>query len=360
MVEQNAVASQAGAEPVHFGLFDWIDQSQLQLPDLYEQRLRFLEYADQAGFYCYHLAEHQATPLSLAPSPSVFLAAAMQRTQRIRLGPLVYLLPLYNPLRLVQEICMLDNMSRGRLELGVGRGVSPYELAFYNVTPEQSRAMFREALDILLAGLTTGEVSYSGEYFSFDHVRLHIAPCQRPYPPLWYPTDNPNSITWLAQEGLNTITHYPPMTKMHELFDLYKRVWQEHCSNPKRLNAHVQQPKYGIVRHVYVADTDAQALREAKAAFADFIANFNYLRVINGDTSGRTAYLADFEARMAEGLHVVGSPESVKQQVQEHVRITGSNYFVGSFFFGTLTDEQTLRSMRLFAEEVMPAFRHTG
>jgi len=143
---------------------------------------------------------------------------------------------------------------------------------------------------------------------------------------------------------------------MRELFDLYKHVWQEHHSNPKRLNAHVTTPKYGIVRHVYVAETDSQALQEAKAAFADFIDNFNYLRIVHGDTSSRAAYLADFDARLAEGLHIVGSPDTVKRQVQEHIRITGANYFVGSFFFGTLTAEQTLRSLRLFAEEVMPAF----
>jgi alkanesulfonate monooxygenase SsuD/methylene tetrahydromethanopterin reductase-like flavin-dependent oxidoreductase (luciferase family) len=349
------VNSRTDGAAVQFGIFDWIDRNQLPLPDLYEQRLQCLEYADEAGFYCYHLAEHQATPLGMASSPSVFLSAAIQRTQRLRLGPLVYLLPLYNPLRLIQEICMLDNMSRGRLEVGVGRGVSPYELAFFNVTPPQARSMFREALDILITGLTSGELSYAGEYFSFDHVRLHIAPFQRPYPPLWYPTDNTDSITWLAEEGLNTITHYPPMTTMRELFDLYKQVWQEHQSNPKRLNAHVAAPKYGIVRHVYVADTDAQALQEAKLAFADFIGNFNYLRVSHGDTGGRAAYLADFDARLAEGLHIIGSPGTVRQQVQKHLQITGSNYFVGSFFFGTLTTEQMLRSLRLFAEAVMPA-----
>jgi len=136
MVDDNAT-SRTDSALVQFGIFDWIDRNQLQLPDLYEQRLQCLEYADEAGFYCYHLAEHQATPLAMAPSPSVFLAAAIQRTQRIRMGPLVYLLPLYNPLRLVQEICMLDNLSRGRLEVGVGRGVSPFELAFYNVTPRR-------------------------------------------------------------------------------------------------------------------------------------------------------------------------------------------------------------------------------
>ena len=352
--------SPSDSAPVQFGIFDWIDRNQLPLPDLYEQRLQCLEYADAAGFYCYHLAEHQATPLGMAPSPGVFLAAATQRTRRIRLGPLVYLLPLYNPLRLAQEICMLDNMSRGRLELGVGRGVSPYELAFYRVTPQQARAMFREALDVLLSALSAGQVSYQGEYFEFKAVQLHMQPVQRPYPPLWYPTDNPDSITWLAEQGLNTITHYPPMTTMRELFDLYTRVWQEHRHYPNRLNAHVALPKRGIVRHVYVADTEIQALHEAKAAFADFIDNFNYLRVINGDGSGRAQYLADFEARWREGLHIVGSPDTVQQQVEEQLRLTGSNYFVGSFLFGTLTHEQTLRSLRLFAEEVMPAFQPTG
>jgi alkanesulfonate monooxygenase SsuD/methylene tetrahydromethanopterin reductase-like flavin-dependent oxidoreductase (luciferase family) len=359
MVDDHA-KSQADATRVQFGIFDWIDRNQLPLSDLYEQRLQCLEYADEAGFYCYHLAEHQGTPLGMAPSPGVFLSAAIQRTRYLRLGPLVYLLPLYNPLRLVQEICMLDHMSRGRLDVGIGRGVSPYELAFYRVTPQQARAMFREALDILTAALASGEVSYAGEYFSFTHVRLHIEPFQRPYPPLWYPTDNADSITWLAQQGLNTITHYPPMTTMRELFDRYTRVWQEHKHRPDRLNAHVPHPKYGIVRHVYVAETEALALQEAKAAFADFIGNFNYLRLVNGDTSGRAAYLADFEARRGEGLHIVGSPDTVKQQVREHLRMTGANYFVGSFFFGSLTGEQTLRSLRLFAQEVMPAFRRTG
>jgi alkanesulfonate monooxygenase SsuD/methylene tetrahydromethanopterin reductase-like flavin-dependent oxidoreductase (luciferase family) len=229
-------------------------------------------------------------------------------------------------------------------------------LAFYKRTPQEARAMFREALDILTAGLSRGEIAYEGTYFSFKPVRLHLEPCQRPYPPLWYPTDNTQSITWLAEEGFNTITHYPPMTTMRQLFDLYKTTWQAHKHRPDRLNGHVSNPKYGLVRHVYVAETDARALQEAKTAFADFIYNFNYLRMVNGDTSGRAAYLADFEGRLNEGLHIVGSPDTVRAQIQEHLRLTGSNYVVGAFFFGSLTVEQMMRSLRLFAQEVMPAF----
>ena len=107
---------------VTFGLFDWIDRNKAPLQQLYEERFQLLEAADAAGFFCYHLAEHHATPLGMAPSPALFLTAAAQRTQRIRLGPLVYLLPLYDPLRLIEEVCMLDQLSGGRLDLGVGRG----------------------------------------------------------------------------------------------------------------------------------------------------------------------------------------------------------------------------------------------
>src|SRR5262249_57616418 len=103
------------------------------------------------------------------------------------------------------------------------------------------------------------------------------------------------------------------------------------------------------VRHVYVAETDTQALQEARVAFADFISNFNHLRVAHGDSSGRAAYLADFDARLAEGLHIVGSPDTVKKRVQEHVQITGSNYFVGSFCFRTLITPPTLPSLPPFS-----------
>src|SRR5579885_617077 len=98
------------------------------MSDLYEERLRIAELYDQLGFHAYHLAEHHSTPLGMAPSPNLFLAAAVQRTRRLRLCPLVYPLVLYHPLRLAEEICMLDHMSGGRLDFGIGKGASPHEL----------------------------------------------------------------------------------------------------------------------------------------------------------------------------------------------------------------------------------------
>src|SRR5499427_11123681 len=114
-----------------FGVFDHLDRNDLALRDYYESRLRIAEAYDKHGFYAYHIAEHHSTPLGMAASPSVFLAAVAQRTQRLRFGPLVYALPLYHPLRMIEEICMLDQLSQGRFELGVGRGISPIETSFF-------------------------------------------------------------------------------------------------------------------------------------------------------------------------------------------------------------------------------------
>ena len=111
-----------------FGVFDHMDRGLVPLAQQYEERLKLIEAYDRAGFFCYHLAEHHATPLGMAPSPAVFLSAVAQRTKRMRLGPLVYILSLQNPLRAYEDICMLDHLSNGRLELGLGRGVSPVEI----------------------------------------------------------------------------------------------------------------------------------------------------------------------------------------------------------------------------------------
>src|SRR5262249_43241360 len=125
---------------VEFGMFDWIDRRQQgALGQLYEDRLRLLQEADAAGFYCYHLAEHHATPLGVAPRPRVFPAAAARRPRRIGLGRPVFPLPLYSPLRLLGEICMLDHLSGGRLEVGVGRGVSPYEVGYHGFDGARTR-----------------------------------------------------------------------------------------------------------------------------------------------------------------------------------------------------------------------------
>src|SRR5438132_882521 len=184
---------------VRFGLFDWLDESGRGQGETYEERLEMLELADRAGFYCYQLAEHHETELSTVPSPNVFLSAVAQRTHRIRLGTLSYILPMYHPVRLLEEICMLDQLSGGRLEVGLSRGSFGEHI---DNDPDKARAMFNAALDVILMGLSTGEINYHGQYFNFDKLITRLKPVQQPYPPLWYPTSNAGSIPWLAAQGM--------------------------------------------------------------------------------------------------------------------------------------------------------------
>src|SRR6266545_2691872 len=148
------LASSFAGGLMQFGVFDHLDRNDLPLHDYYEARLRIIEAYDRHGFYAYHVAEHHSTPLGLAPSPSVFLSAIAQRTRRLRFGPLVYALPLYHPIRLIEEICMLDQMSGSRLDIGFGRGASQIEAAIYGLDPAKAQQIYAEGLELVIQGLS--------------------------------------------------------------------------------------------------------------------------------------------------------------------------------------------------------------
>ena len=339
---------------VAFGMFDWIDRRQVPLQQLYEDRLELLERADSAGFFCYHVAEHHGTPLGMAPSPALFLAAAAQRTRRIRLGPLVYLLPLYDPLRLIEEVGMLDHLSGGRLELGVGRGVSPYELGHFGVNAAETRAIFDETLAILVAGMTHDRLTFAGERHRYENVPMELRPLQRPYPPLWYPTHNPDSIEYAARHGFN-FAGLGPAALVRQQVDLYRKIWSAHRHDPDRINGHVAEPKLGVVRQVFVAETDDEALKSAHAAHGDWYRSITKLWHDHNDSS--VDGLFAWETATQHETILFGSPQRVRQQVARLLDVSDCDYLICSFAWGSFTREQTLRSLQLFAEEVMPPLR---
>ena len=167
-----------------FGVFDHLDASGAPLEDFFEQRLQLVEAYERAGMHCYHTAEHHATPLGMAPSPSVLHSAIAQRTKRILFGPMVYTLNLYHPLRLAEEICMLDHMSRGRFQLGVGRGISPFELAYFGTDPKLAQEMYVEAFQVIMQALKGGRLTHAGKHYQYRDVPIQLTPKQLPHPPL--------------------------------------------------------------------------------------------------------------------------------------------------------------------------------
>ena len=337
---------------IQFGIFDWVERDKHPPAQVFDERLKLLEYADSQDFFCYHVAEHHTTPLSVAPSPGIFLSAAAQRTSRIRLGPLVFLLPLYNPLRLIQEVCMLDHLSHGRLELGVGRGIVPYEVARFGIDPEEGPAIFQEALEVLLKGLNNETLNHEGVFYNYKDIRMLLQPYQQPHPPIWYASGNIETVPWMARHGIHTshIFDNNAVTKKH--FDLYREVWETHKDDPGRINSAVTEPKRGQTRHVYIAPTDAEAAKEAREAWEVWCDNINYLWNIGN--SDQLAWLYDFDAMCSEEKIIVGSPQTVKQQVWRSIEESGINYFISVFAWGNIPYEKARRSMKYFVEEVMP------
>ena len=337
---------------VTFGLFDWIDRNKAPLQQLYEERFQLLEAADAAGFFCYHLAEHHATPLGMAPSPALFLTAAAQRTQRIRLGPLVYLLPLYDPLRLIEEVCMLDQLSGGRLDLGVGRGVSPYELAYFGVDAADARAIFDETLAVLVAGMTNERLTFEGDNHRYKNVPMELCPLQQPYPPLWYPTHVPESVVYAAKHGYNFVS-LGAAAQLRQNIDLYWETWEAHKHDQGRLNGHVAEPKVGALRQVFVADTYEEALAAARSAHADWYRSIMKLWHEHGDHHNDVLF--SWDASTEHQTLIFGSPARVREQMSNLLEASGCNYVACSFAWGSFSHQQMLHSLRLFAEEVMPA-----
>ncbi len=340
---------------IDWGIFDWVEWDENSPSQIFEDRLKLLEYADQQDFYAYHVAEHHTTPLSVAPSPGMYLSAVAQRTSRIRLGPLVYLLPLYNPLRLIQEVCMLDHLSNGRLELGVGRGIVPYEVDRFGVDPGEGRAIFDEALAVLLKGLNNETLDHEGQYYNFKDIKFWIRPHQKPHPPIWYASGNIETVPWMAQNGIHTshIFDTNAITKKH--FDLYQEEWEKHKGDPGRINSGTSEPKQGQTRHIYIAPTDAEARDEARVAWKRWCDNINYLWDIG--ESDFLKWLYDFDALLADEKIIVGSPQSVREQVWRAIEESSINYFISVFAWGNIPHEKAMRTMRYFVDEVMPSPR---
>jgi alkanesulfonate monooxygenase SsuD/methylene tetrahydromethanopterin reductase-like flavin-dependent oxidoreductase (luciferase family) len=336
---------------MEFGIFDHLDRNRLALADYYEERLAIVEAFDCAGFHAYHLAEHHATPLGMAPSPSVFLSAVAQRTRRLRFGPLIYALPLYHPLRMIEEICMLDQMSGGRLDVGFGRGASPIELALYGANPADAREVYDEALAVVIRGLTERTLSFQGKHFCYDQVPMELSPLQKPHPPLWYGVHAIDSAQRSARQGLNVVS-LDEVAPTRSYSDAFCAAWKESHGNAPR-------PKFGLGRFIVVADTDAEAMRLGARAYPMWHDSFYHLFKVHGRNVSHPRPPTYAEI-VADGRGIAGSPGTVTEVIRQQMAESGSDYFVGQFAFGDLTLAETLHSIELFADRVMPALRNAS
>jgi alkanesulfonate monooxygenase SsuD/methylene tetrahydromethanopterin reductase-like flavin-dependent oxidoreductase (luciferase family) len=287
----------------------------------------------------------------MASSPSVFLAAVAQRTRRLRFGPMVFTLSQYHPIRLLEEICMLDHLSGGRFDLGIGKGISPIEIAYYGVDPAEADRRFDEVLAILMKGFAAGvagkTLSHEGEFFRFAEVPLEFAPLQRPHPPLWYGVIKPDSAERAARRGFNFMSN-ASAGFMRKLVDHYQ-------GGGGRPMVDAAAPLLGMSRFIVMAETDELALARARRAYRRWWASFMALWQRHNRAPVNVNYPPEFDGQVADGRAVAGSPETVVRALRAHVEESGTNYLVGRFAFGDLTLAESLETVDLFARHVMPA-----
>jgi len=330
---------------MEFGIFDHLDRNDLPLNEYYEARLKLIEAYEQAGFYAYHVAEHHSTPIGMAPSPSVFLSAIAQRTKTLRFGPMVYALPLHHPLRLIEEICMVDQLSGGRLEIGFGRGSSPTEVSFYGQDPAKAQEIYSEARELILQGLTQKRLTFEGKFFSFKDIPMELEPLQKPHPPMWYGVHSVEAAERAARQGLSMVS-LDSAKDTRTYNDRYRQVWRQ-------LHGDTPTPKLGQSRFVVIAENSKVALEAARRAYPVWHRHFYYLYSIRG---GKPTHPRPdtFEKMMEIGHATAGDPDQVLKFLQDQTDESAANYLVGQFAFGGLSLVESLRSVELFRKHVMP------
>jgi alkanesulfonate monooxygenase SsuD/methylene tetrahydromethanopterin reductase-like flavin-dependent oxidoreductase (luciferase family) len=343
---QSAPQEGLGAQrmALEFGIFDHVDRND-PLAQFYDDR-PWVEAYDRAGITAI-IAPAPFDMLGMSPSPGVYLAAIAARTKRLRFGPLVYTLALYHPLRLAEEICMLDQISRGRLMVGVGKGISHIETGYYGVDWSKADKIFAEAMNVIRQALTQKTVDFEGEFFRYKNVPMELSPYQQPHPPLWYGVITPDSAERAARAGMNIVGNSPAKV-FRAIADRYR------ASQALPGGAAPTRPQ-----PLHVSVTRNQAVEVARRAYRRWWASFMALWNKHGIPPNNVSYPPEIDGQIADNRAIVGTPAKALELLRQEIAESGANYLVCRFAYGDMTLAESMRSLDLFQRHVMPALRES-
>ncbi|MGH7045457.1 MAG: LLM class flavin-dependent oxidoreductase [Stellaceae bacterium] len=342
---------------MRFGFFDQLPcASGFSEAQRYRDILAQIELGDTIGFDTVWLGElHFSRSFSILADPLMVLAAAAQRTRRIRLGTAVTLLPLHNPVRIAEAAATADILSGGRLELGCGRGTAPLHYAGYDIPQEESRERFDEALDFIIGAWTSESFSYAGKHFHADGLSLTPRPLQQPHPPVRIAANSPDTFPFAARRRLPIFATplINPPDKLKEGLGIYR--------------AGLPDGDAALAFPVHVTTSRAQARQDCEAGLMRFLheAAARLAPLGQADIKSFEAFrqvLARIERVTFEDMDremgVFGDPDYCVDRVRQLEREYGMNEFICYFNQGGIMDhEMVRRSMTLFAEKVMPHCR---
>ena len=312
----------------------------------YQQILEQVQLAEELGWECFMFNEHHFLGYGgLAANPSVLLAAAAARTSSIRLGPCIAILPLRHPLHTAEDYAMVDAISGGRLEFGIGSGNTDLDYRVFGISRENDRQRLREALKIILKAWSSERSSHHGTFWNHEELTLYPRPVQKPHPPIWVAGTSVEGLGWAGRNGYHimTVGHPHPPEKVRPGVEAWRQGLISVGIDPEARHCqfHVR---------TYVNESSAKAQEIGRSAVS------RYDEISRIGRKSLTASPADYDwsGMLASGRNMYGNPE-------ECIKIFYSareNYYFDTltttFNFGGIAHEEIKNSMRLFAREVMP------
>lgn len=344
----------------------------------YQEHLSAWEEMEKLGYDGVVVNEHHTSPYGLMNSPNLLVAAIAQRTKRLKLAIYGNLLPLHDPLRLAEELAMLDCMSNGRIISGFARGI-PREYDVYNINPKESRARFEEAWEIIYRAWTEEVFSYEGKFWSFKNAALWPRPMQQPHPPVWIPvTSSKETIEWAAK-------HNFPITPGLSGHRGVREDIIRYYAHQLELNGYRITPDHLILSiDTYIADSKEQAFKEAAPYRLYFYqtlfshgnitettlqsnikfvssAAHDYLRPENRPAVlfSREEFRQMTTKKLREMIEHMpwGTADEVRDRIIDIVNHAGANIILLNFNRGAMPHEMFVNQLRRFAKEVLPALK---
>ncbi len=360
---------------LEFGVWDQMQTYEVMqaatAAEVYEKHIRQAQLMERVGFEYYWTLEHQGSYVGAVTSPQMFLLAVARHTESLRLGTMIWQLPFHHPIRLAQDVAMLDHLSGGRVEFGTGIGVHEHEFMRWGLDFYSRQEMSEEALDIIeLAWRGDGTVTYEGKYWQIDEALIEPAPLQRPHPPIWAAVHSPRAIDFAAQRGYHMAQNIDTDESMAQKFADWREAW-------KGYGHEGPMPRQFLMRVVHVAETDELAHEQARTYLLE--ANTLGREIVSSSRLGFGSNprgmghedsedirergrifrecARSYDFWLDNGLALVGSPESVARQIAEGREKIGYDHFAGKFHIGRMPHAVVESSLTLFGQEIIPAFK---
>jgi len=352
--------------------FGWLTLALSPSPDedavRIEEQIKQVCAAESLGFDDVWLTEHYFTGESVYNDALLFASALAMRTSRIRIGFAVLQMPFHHPVRLAVQLALLDNLSKGRIDVGLGKGTvyNEYEFVGHGMRSHDNRERMAEAIEILERAWHESPLVYHGKYFNLRVPELRPKPVQQPGPPIWRSVISPASFTECGRLGVPILTARLPVERIKERWALYEAGIIE-GGHDEHIRAKLLS-QAALWRNVYVAESDAQAEDELSALLLRTRRHMMHVRhaynpsdfhidpvMLNPWTDPAIGDVEALAFVLATGS-LFGSPTRVREQVAA-LRDVGVRHLLCQTGFGDMSHEQNLSSMRRFGEQVMPTFR---